>query len=194
MCTVGSPFDLLRHYAYKQSWHVSRPSLPHQWRKAMRMGLIRKNSSDYRHQQGNHARIRWSLHWKRFYYSRHRTSAATFDPSAQIMSSDDAYGSFLEQANQDTGASKGSATSRGASTQSVNTDVPHGLQSVEQYYSSEVDEPFEPVSLQWGGSNMPSERTSDKMLLRSSFDSDANVFYVQMSLRISSVIIRGCQR
>lgn len=73
------------------------------------------------------------------------------------MSSDDAYGSFLEQTNQDTGASDVSTTSKKTTTKAVDTDVPVKLQQVEQYYTSEADEPFEPVSLKWGGNNMPSE-------------------------------------
>ena len=73
------------------------------------------------------------------------------------MSSDDAYSSFLEQANQDTGASNASAQSNSATTKAVDTDVPVSLQKVEQYYTSDADEPFEPVSLKWNGSNMPSE-------------------------------------
>ena len=75
------------------------------------------------------------------------------------MSSDDAYASFLDQANQDTGASKASTQSQPqkASINAVDTEVPPALQSIEQYYVSEADEPFEPVSLKWGGSNMPSE-------------------------------------
>lgn len=73
------------------------------------------------------------------------------------MSSDDAYGSFLEQANQDTGASNVSTTSKKATTKAVDTEVPVKLQKIKQYYTSEADEPFEPVSLKWGGNNMPSE-------------------------------------
>ncbi|KAL8710551.1 MAG: hypothetical protein Q9225_007273 [Loekoesia sp. 1 TL-2023] len=73
------------------------------------------------------------------------------------MSSDDAYSSFLDQANQDTGASKASTTTKTAATKAVDTEVPVGLQNVKQYYTSEADEPFEPVSLQWNGNNMPSE-------------------------------------
>ncbi|KAL8811812.1 MAG: hypothetical protein Q9200_001510 [Gallowayella weberi] len=73
------------------------------------------------------------------------------------MSSDDAYSSFLDQANQDTGASKRSASAKIASTKAIDTEVPVELQNVEQYYISEADEPFEPVSLQWNSNNMPSE-------------------------------------
>ena len=75
------------------------------------------------------------------------------------MSSDEAYSSFLDQANQDTGASKakGSTGSSSVGTKAVDTDVPATLQSIEQYYTSDADEPFEPVSLRWTGPNMPSE-------------------------------------
>ena len=75
---------------------------------------------------------------------------------SQTMS-DDAYSSFLDQANQDTGASKVSTKSKSAATKAVDSDVPVTLQEVEQYYVSESDEPFEPVSLKWSGKNMPSE-------------------------------------
>ena len=71
--------------------------------------------------------------------------------------SDNAYSSFLDQANQDTGASKASTKSKSVATKAVDTDVPVALQNVDQYYTSESDEPFEPVSLKWSGKNMPSE-------------------------------------
>jgi hypothetical protein len=79
--------------------------------------------------------------------------------SHSSIMSDDAYSSFLDKANQDTGASKASTQSKSASTKAVDTEVPATLQKVEQYYVSEADEPFEPVSLKWDGKNMPSEST-----------------------------------
>ena len=85
----------------------------------------------------------------------HQTIIVSED-SLKIMS-DDAYSSFLDQANQDTGASKVSTKSKSAATKAVDTDVPVTLQKVDQYYTSESDEPFEPVSLKWSGKNMPSE-------------------------------------
>ncbi|CAF9919624.1 MAG: hypothetical protein ALECFALPRED_001240 [Alectoria fallacina] len=78
--------------------------------------------------------------------------------------SDDAYSSFLDQANQDTGASKASTKTKPAATKAVNTDVPVTLQKVDQYYTSEADELFEPVSLKWGGKNMPSENEFGKLI------------------------------
>jgi len=75
------------------------------------------------------------------------------------MSSDDAYSAFLDKANQDTGAGVGAASKKPSSAQlkTTDTEVPAALLSVEQYYVSEADEPFEPVSLKWKGANMPSE-------------------------------------
>ena len=77
---------------------------------------------------------------------------------AVSMASDEVYSDFLDKANQDTGTSKTSTQSTSKlSTKAVDTDIPGPLQKVEQYYTSEADEPFEPVSLKWNGSNMPSE-------------------------------------
>ena len=75
------------------------------------------------------------------------------------MSDDASYGNFLDQANQDTGTSKVSSKTGGesATTKAVNTDVPSSLEKIDQYYTSDADEPFEPVSLKWEGGNMPSK-------------------------------------
>ena len=95
-------------------------------------------------------------------YLHNPHNRTSLPPQSRSMSSDQAYSSFLDQANQDTGASKAStqSTSGGVSTKTVDTDVPSKLQKVERYYVSEADEPFEPVSLKWSGKNMPSESTS----------------------------------
>ena len=71
------------------------------------------------------------------------------------MSSDDAYASFLDKANEDLNAGK-ATTSSGqgkAKTKAVETgvEVPAPLTSVEEYYVSDADEPFEPVALKWEG-------------------------------------------
>ena len=73
------------------------------------------------------------------------------------MASDEGYSNFLEQANQDTGTSKATSKPSSVSTKSIDTEVPASLQRVERYYTSDADEPFEPVSLKWSGRNMPSE-------------------------------------
>ncbi len=80
------------------------------------------------------------------------------------MSSDDAYSNFLDKANQETGASKASTKSKTATTKAVDAEVPMTLKAVEQYYTSEADEPFEPVSLKWDGKNMPSESMSSQIV------------------------------
>lgn len=71
------------------------------------------------------------------------------------MSSDDAYMSFLDKANADLNAGRasqqqGSETAR-TETVDVNVRIPKPLQSVDAYYTSEADEPFEPVALRWDG-------------------------------------------
>jgi len=77
------------------------------------------------------------------------------------MASDEDYSNFLEKANQDTGVSKVSTQSKNkeVGTKSVDTNVPKYLEGIEEYYISEADEPFEPVSLQWEEDGLPSEGT-----------------------------------
>jgi hypothetical protein len=65
--------------------------------------------------------------------------------------SDDAYSKFLEGAN-DTGAT--AQESKSYKTKSVNTNVPKALERLEEYYTSDADEPFEPVSLEFEGSDV----------------------------------------
>ncbi|KAF7713507.1 Uncharacterized protein PECH_003326 [Penicillium ucsense] len=73
------------------------------------------------------------------------------------MSSDDAYMSFLDKANSDlnAGQSQKQGTSDTARTETVdaNTKVPAPLKSVDAYYVSDADEPFEPVALRWEGAS-----------------------------------------
>lgn len=79
-----------------------------------------------------------------------------------VMSSDEAYGAFLDQANQDIGASKASTKrSSLAENKTVDTEVPAQLQNVKRFgtYTSEADEPFEPVSLKWAGDELPTKGT-----------------------------------
>ncbi|KAF1991449.1 hypothetical protein K402DRAFT_322913 [Aulographum hederae CBS 113979] len=68
------------------------------------------------------------------------------------MSSDDAYASFLDKANQDTGSGGASAqSSKKKGTKAVTAAVPKELEGIDEVYSSEADEPFEAVSLAWDG-------------------------------------------
>ena len=75
------------------------------------------------------------------------------------MSSDAAYNSFLDQANQDTGSGSAKAQAEGKKKggkggqqlRTADTAVPAALKSLDAYYESEVDEQFEGVALQWDG-------------------------------------------
>ncbi|KAL4933559.1 uncharacterized protein BDV17DRAFT_287209 [Aspergillus undulatus] len=72
------------------------------------------------------------------------------------MSSDDAYMSFLDKANSDLDAGRSQQTtqsSSGARTETVdaNVKIPTPLTSVDAFYVSDADEPFEPVALKWDG-------------------------------------------
>lgn len=76
----------------------------------------------------------------------------------RTMSSDDAYLSFLNKANADLSAGQQQQQPQGTSiarTQTVDANnqnqIPASLQSVDAFYVSETDEPFEPVVLGWEG-------------------------------------------
>ncbi|KAJ9649413.1 hypothetical protein H2199_000188 [Coniosporium tulheliwenetii] len=72
------------------------------------------------------------------------------------MASDEDYASFLEKANQDTSSKRASTQSKTVKTKAVDTEIPPSLLDVEEYYISDADEPFEPVSLKWDGDGLPS--------------------------------------
>jgi len=68
--------------------------------------------------------------------------------------SDDAYMSFLDKANADLNAglkTQQGTEPNGTETVDATTQIPTPLQSVDSYYISDTDEPFEPVSLFWKG-------------------------------------------
>lgn len=74
------------------------------------------------------------------------------------MSNDDDYMSFLNKANQDTGATQQSTTS--FKTKDQGSEVPKEIRDVvkKAVYVSDADEPFEEVSLEWKGKNsLPTE-------------------------------------
>ena len=72
-------------------------------------------------------------------------------------STDDAYMSFLDKANQDLSSGRSQQAKQSSSTEvrtetlSAGARIPDPLKSVEVYYVSETDEPFEPVLLKWDG-------------------------------------------
>lgn len=76
-------------------------------------------------------------------------------PHTRTMSSDNDYMSFLNKANADLNASQFQPqrdnTSSTPRTQTIHTNVrvPTPLTSVDAFYVSETDEPFEPVALKW---------------------------------------------
>lgn len=67
------------------------------------------------------------------------------------MSSDADYAAFLDKANQDTGGSASAQSAQKVGTKAVDTVVPKALESIEAYYISDADEPFEPVALKFEG-------------------------------------------
>ncbi|KAL4867672.1 hypothetical protein BDV12DRAFT_197952 [Aspergillus spectabilis] len=88
------------------------------------------------------------------------------------MSSDDAYMSFLDKANADLDSGRSQATTQqyaGSHTEIVdaNVKVPTPLTSVDAYYISDADEPFEPVALKWEGAekgNWPDSSHFSKLI------------------------------
>ncbi|KAF2847689.1 hypothetical protein T440DRAFT_509946 [Plenodomus tracheiphilus IPT5] len=73
----------------------------------------------------------------------------------RAMSSDADYASFLDKANQDSGSAEAKGASKNSyGTESVNTRVPNALEQVEEYYTSDADEPFEPVALKFDGTSV----------------------------------------
>ncbi|KAF2497614.1 hypothetical protein BU16DRAFT_525257 [Lophium mytilinum] len=88
-----------------------------------------------------------------------------FTTTALNMSSDADYASFLDKANQDTGSSKPSTQSKKkVGAKAVDTAVPKALEEVQEYYVSDADEPFEPVSLKYTGEGVPSADELGKLL------------------------------
>ena len=86
--------------------------------------------------------------------SQFTSTTSRFSTSSLIMASDDAYASFLDKANSDLDA--GRAQQQGGSSVQTKTvhnslSLPKPLKSVDAYYVSETDEPFEPVALPWEG-------------------------------------------
>ncbi|OAX85321.1 hypothetical protein ACJ72_00286 [Emergomyces africanus] len=86
-----------------------------------------------------------------------KSTSKSTSTTKRTMSSDDAYIAFLDKANED--PSKNIATTQqhgpGEHLQTKATDpsqsVPTALSDVEMYYTSDTDEAFEPVALDWSG-------------------------------------------
>ncbi|KAE8371627.1 hypothetical protein BDV26DRAFT_286622 [Aspergillus bertholletiae] len=71
--------------------------------------------------------------------------------------SDDAYMDFLNKANADLNAARAEQLQDPSTVRTETVDmgvrVPAPLTSVDAYYISETDEPFEPVALRWEGAS-----------------------------------------
>lgn len=79
--------------------------------------------------------------------------------------SDDAYASFLDKANQATGANPVKDKSKSMQSDPVSTaSPPKNLQDINIDYVSESDEPFEPVTLAWTGPSLPNEGMLENFL------------------------------
>lgn len=87
---------------------------------------------------------------------RHTLSPPPPPRCTMATSSDDAYLSFLNKANQDLDAGRAQAASTTTPAGQARTEtlsmgvlIPAPLQSLDAWYTSETDEPFEPVVLRW---------------------------------------------
>lgn len=75
-----------------------------------------------------------------------------------IMASDEAYTSFLEKANQPTGANTSTVKPNTQNQQDLTSqpsDIPDVLKSFDVTFTSESDEPFEPFAVPYSGSSLP---------------------------------------
>lgn len=85
------------------------------------------------------------------------------------MASDEDYMSFLNKANQDSSGSGNQATTQSKSqfkTTDSGSQPPAEIKSAckDAFYVSDADEPFEPVSLNYDGSDLPDEGLSSPIL------------------------------
>ena len=72
------------------------------------------------------------------------------------MGSDEDYEAFLNKANEDASGASTQSTKKSTS-KSVNTSsVPAPLKKVDAFYTTDSDEPFEPVGLKYDGDKVPS--------------------------------------
>ena len=84
------------------------------------------------------------------------------------MSDDASYSSFLDKANQDTGVSKTNSAPKSppAPQQKKMKNVPATLQKIDAYYTSDTDEPFEPVSFDYNDSSPPTAQDFEKLVAK----------------------------
>lgn len=99
---------------------------------------------------------------ERSYHQRPNTpfpKESVVTTTARVMASDEAYASFLEKANQPTGANTSTSKSHNQDEQAVtsqSSNVPAVLRSLDMTFTSESDEPFEPFTTPYSSSSLPS--------------------------------------
>lgn len=88
--------------------------------------------------------------------------------------SDADYEAFLNKANDggDGGQGQAKAQSEGYGTKSVNTAVPRELENVQETYTSDADEPFEAVALNFDGDKLSARRWLPHSVAMSRTDGD----------------------
>src|SRR4051794_274935 len=96
-------------------------------------------------------------------------------PNLQLDMSDDAsYSSFLDKANQETGVSplnSGPKSAQAPNPKSYSSsNVPSALQNVNVTYTSDTDSPFEAVSFEYDGAELPSAQEFEKLVAKESTD------------------------
>ncbi|KAK7179236.1 hypothetical protein PSPO01_14678 [Paraphaeosphaeria sporulosa] len=96
-----------------------------------------------------------------------RTASApyprSFHASPPANMSDADYEAFLNKANANSneGRAQAQSQSEGYGTKSVNAAVPQALKSVEATYTSDADEPFEPVALNYDGDEITEQQLKE---------------------------------
>lgn len=106
----------------------------------------------------------YTLHHYNNYKHSYKHNSRTITTTPKM--SDSNYLSFLEKANADhTGQTQTASQSQSQSqnltkTLDTNAQIPTSLTSIDAFYTSDTDEPFEPVVLRWDGGVLPDSGTS----------------------------------
>jgi hypothetical protein len=78
------------------------------------------------------------------------------------MGSDEEYQAFLDKANSDVSGAN-TSTSKPKSTANTSS-VPAALQNIDAFYSTDSDEPFEPIALEYDGKKVPSAKELGELI------------------------------
>lgn len=103
-----------------------------------------------------------------FFKSNHCQRPVQLRAAHTNMSSDDAYASFLDKANQPTSSSEPSTQSTKGfphtQTMSKDEQAPQSLGELNINYTSDTDEPFEPVALKWKRGDLNAGKARQSLL------------------------------